>query len=37
MQESYPIYLGTRKGLDLKDDNLFENQLAALIEDIKRN
>ena len=37
IQESYPRYLGTRKGLMMNDDDLFDNKLAELIEDIQNN
>ena len=37
IQESYPRYLGTRKGLVMNDDDSFDNKLAELIEDILNN
>lgn len=36
-KESYPRYLGNRKGVVMTDDNLYEDMLAELIEDIKNN
>ena len=35
--ESFPLYLGNRKGLMMTDDDKFEEGLAELIEDIKKN
>lgn len=32
---SYPIYLGSRKGLDMRDDALFETNLNTLIENLQ--
>lgn len=37
VKESYPLYLGTRKGLDMTNDEMFEQQLEDLIEDIRNN
>lgn len=36
-KESYPRYLGNRKGVVMTDDNLYEDMLAELIEDIMNN
>lgn len=33
--ESYPIYLGQRKGLDMTDDTLFDKSFAVLVDDIR--
>ena len=33
--ESFPIYLGQRKGLDMTDDTLFDKSFAVLIDDIR--
>ena len=35
IQESYPYYLGTRKGLMMNDDDLFEKRFAELVKDIQ--
>lgn len=37
VRDSYPLYLGTRKGLDMTDDNLFEEKFSELVEDLKRS
>lgn len=37
VSECFPNYLGSRKGLDMTDDALFEQNLEALIEDISHN
>lgn len=37
IKDSYPLYLGNRKGLDMTDDNQFEDNMSVLIEDIKNN
>lgn len=37
VKESYPLYLGLRKGLDMTDDNLFDKSFADLVEDIRNN
>ncbi len=34
---SYPIYLGTRKGVDMRKDEDFENIFKELVEDIQNN
>ncbi len=34
---SYPIYLGTRKGVDMRNDDVFESVLEELVEDIRNN
>lgn len=36
-KESYPRYLGNRKGVVMTDDNLYDDMLAELIEDIQSN
>lgn len=36
-KESYPKYLGNRKGVVMTDDNLYEDMLQELVEDIKEN
>lgn len=36
-KESYPRYLGNRKGVVMTDDNLYDDMLVELIEDIKNN
>ncbi len=35
VKECYPLYIGNRKGLDMRDDSCFEAQLNKLIEDLK--
>lgn len=35
IKESYPSYLGNKKGLVMTDDDLFEENLSVLIEDIR--
>ena len=37
VDESYPLYLGTRKGLDMRNDDLFEEKLAELVKDIEEH
>ena len=37
VKESYPTYLGTRKGLDMTKNELFDSSFADLVEDIKNN
>lgn len=34
---SYPIYLGTRKGDDMRKDEDFETVFKVLVEDIQKN
>ena len=34
--DSYPLYLGTRKGLDMSEDKDFEATFAKLVDDIKQ-
>ena len=34
---SYPIYLGTRKGVDMRNDDVLESVLEELVEDIRNN
>lgn len=31
------MYIGTRKSLDMRNDNVFEDKQAELIEDIRNN
>lgn len=33
--ESFPIFLGQRKGLDMTDDTLFDKSFAVLVDDIR--
>lgn len=35
VEDCYPLYLGNRKGLDMRDDSCFEAQLNQLIGDLK--
>ena len=37
IEESYPLYLGSRKGIDMSDDSLFEDKLKDLVNDIMLN
>lgn len=34
-EDSYPIYLGNRKGLDMRDDSSYESNLKELIENLQ--
>ena len=36
VKECYPLYLGNRKGLDMRNDSCYEEQLRLLIEDLKK-
>ena len=36
VRDSFPHYLGTRKGLDMTDDKMFEDKFLELVEDIKK-
>jgi len=35
VKESYPLFLGNRKGLDMRNDSCYEGQLKMLIDDLK--
>lgn len=35
--DSYPLYLGSRKGMDMRDDSEFDTRLQELVEDIRNN
>lgn len=35
VKECYPLFLGNRKGLDMRNDSCYEEQLRLLIEDLK--
>ena len=37
VNECYPLYLGNRKGIDMRDDYGFEEQVKALVKDIADN
>jgi hypothetical protein len=37
VNECYPLYLGNRKGIDMRDDYGFEEQVKALVKDIVDN
>ena len=34
---SYPVYLGSRKGVDMRNDDVFESVLEELVDDIRNN
>ena len=35
IEECYPLYLGSRKGLDMTDDKFYEQRISELIKDIE--